>query len=494
MPGHIRALRLNRKIRQRDLAAQIGVTDHQIRQWERGLTFPPSSIFKSLAKFFDVSQTELEVAQRNFVTSVVPGEGYTTAQVQNARIEKPTTCLPPGRLRVLDLFCGAGGLSFGLELTDHFTTVAGLDILPDRISTFRANHPHAVGLALDVHKFSPDTFPDVCDGIDVIVGGPPCQGFSSIRPFRNLTEGDKRNTLTENFLMLVSLIRPRWFIFENVVGMLTHSQGHMLQTLIDGFEAAGYTVSWGILNAAYYGVPQHRERLFIVGNSAGLKFSWPMPTHYTEYESMAGDYSGAVWNAPLFTQHLPPAITLNDALSDLPPVKSGQSAEAYKCAPQNAFQKWARERSQALTMHKATRHSAHMLEIIQHAGANISAIPKHLITSGFSSCYSRLDGDRPSTTLTVNFVHPASNKCIHPVQNRALTPREGARIQAFPDGYGFLGTRSQIVKQIGNAVPPLLAKAIGEAVLRADTPAMGDFVYDQRQPAVDSQVALPQCI
>lgn len=479
MSSHIRALRLNRKIRQRDVATQIGVTDHQIRKWERGLSFPPQSVFEALAQLFGVSQRELELAQQDFVASVVPGEGYTTAQTQYSAVEKPVARLPSGRFRVLDLFCGAGGLSFGLELTGCFTTVAGLDLLPDRIATFRANHSHSIGLVQDIREFSPETFPAMVDGIDVIVGGPPCQGFSSIRPFRTLTEGDRRNTLVEHFLMLVALIKPRWFIFENVVGILTHYRGRMLRSLLAGFEDSGYTVSWGVLNAALYGVPQHRERLFIVGNRSDAKFSWPTPTHHAEHESMAGIRSEVVRSDPLFTKHLPQAISLNEAIGDLPALKAGQSAEKYKHAPCNKFQKWARTSSQTLTMHQATQHSKRMLEIIQHAGSNISAIPKHLITSGFSSCYSRLDGDSPSTTLTVNFVHPASNKCIHPTQDRALTPREGARIQSFPDRYEFLGTRSQIVKQIGNAVPPLLAKAIGQSILKADAQTADDFVHDQ---------------
>ena len=115
-------------------------------------------------------------------------------------------------------------------------------------------------------------------------------------------------------------------------------------------------------------------------------------------------------------------------------------------------------------MHMATAHSKRMLEIIRHSGPNISCIPKHLISSGFSSCYSRLNADEPSVTLTVNFVHPASNRCIHPIQDRALTAREGARIQSFDDRFKFTGTRTQIVKQIGNAVPPLLGRAIGASV------------------------------
>jgi DNA (cytosine-5)-methyltransferase 1 len=115
-------------------------------------------------------------------------------------------------------------------------------------------------------------------------------------------------------------------------------------------------------------------------------------------------------------------------------------------------------------MHSSTIHTPKMLEIIRHSGKNISSIPPHLITSGFSSSYSRLDGDEPSVTITVNFVHPASNRCIHPEQDRALTPREGARLQSFDDIFDFAGNRTEIVKQIGNAVPPLLGKAIAESI------------------------------
>ena len=471
--GHIRALRMMRRLRQRDVAAAVGITGHQIRKWERGLVHPPQSAIKALAKLFGVSPSDLEQAQKSFAETVAPGEGYTTSQTDYSGIEKPVVNLPSGRLRVLDLFCGAGGLSFGFELTNRFTTVAGLDLLPDRIATFQANHPHAVGLVDDIRDLSVDELVAVSEDVDLIVGGPPCQGFSSIRPFRTLTQGDKRNTLIEHFLMSVSAIKPRWFVFENVVGVLTHCQGHMLQSLLDGFEACGYRVSWRIMNAALYGVPQNRERLVIVGNRLGTTFSWPQPSHSNDYKSMAGARSEVIRVDPLFSNHLPKAITLIESISDLPKIKAGESSEAYTKPPQNEYQKWARKRASTLSMHEATRHSKRMLEIIRYSGSNISAIPKHLISSGFSSCYSRLDADIPSTTLTVNFVHPASNRCIHPFQDRALTPREGARIQSFPDWFNFCGTRAQIVKQIGNAVPPLLAMVLGKAIARADDQVMG---------------------
>ncbi|KPA15322.1 Cytosine-specific methyltransferase [Candidatus Magnetomorum sp. HK-1] len=132
--------------------------------------------------------------------------------------------------------------------------------------------------------------------------------------------------------------------------------------------------------------------------------------------------------------------------------------------PKTTYQKKRRNGNDELKLHIATKHTEKMLEIIRHAGKNINCIPKELISSGFSSCYSRLDANEPSVTITVNFVHPASNRCIHPVLNRALTPREGARLQSFDDDFEFFGNRTQITKQIGNAVPPLLGKAIADTL------------------------------
>ena len=471
MSGHIRELRLRHKRRQRDVAYQIGISDYQLRKWERGLELPPHSIIRAMADLFGVAPSALEHAQKSFMNSVAPGEGYTTAQAPYSRVEQATAPAFLDRLRVLDLFCGAGGLSFGLELTGCFTTVAGLDLLPDRIATFRANHPHATGVVGDIRDVSVSSVMDIANSIDVIVGGPPCQGFSFIRPFRPLTEGDKRNTLIEQFIAWVSAIQPRWFVFENVLGRLTHRQGFILQTLLDGFKSCGYKVTWRVMNSAHYGVPQNRERLVIVGHRTNADFQWPLPSHRIDHKSMAGARPEIVRTEPLLADFTPSAITLMEAIGDLPEIEAGQSAEAYNGVPQNDFQKWARGGERPLTLHQATNHSEHMLKILRFAGPNISSIPAHLISSGFSSSYSRLDADRPSATLTVNFVHPASNRCIHPFQNRALSPREGARIQSFPDSFEFYGTRAQIVKQIGNAVPPLLAVAVGEAISKADRQA-----------------------
>jgi DNA (cytosine-5)-methyltransferase 1 len=183
---------------------------------------------------------------------------------------------------------------------------------------------------------------------------------------------------------------------------------------------------------------------------------------------MAGKGAKRLHNDPLFQGQLPQAVTVMDAIGDLPAVESGGRALSYddKQEPTN-YGKMIRGDCNNLTLHESTRHSDKMMEIIRLAGTSRAALPEGLTSSGFSSCYSRLEADRPSVTLTVNFVHPASNRCIHPFQNRALTPREGARIQGFPDAYQFFGTRAQIVKQIGNAVPPILGKAIATSLVRA---------------------------
>jgi DNA (cytosine-5)-methyltransferase 1 len=304
--------------------------------------------------------------------------------------------------------------------------------------------------------------------VDVVVGGPPCQGFSSIRPFRNLTEGDPRNSLGEHYVLVINQLQPEWFVFENVVGILTHESGTRLYALLEGLRSAGYAVDWRVINAALYGVPQYRERVVIVGNRIGANFEWPEPTHRVDYKGMAGTRREVIRAQPLFATDLKSPVTLMDAIDDLPPVPAGSEAAEYLGEPRTPYQRMMREGVSKLSLHRATRHSDRMLEIIRHAGANISALPPGMVSSGFSSCYSRLEPDRPSTTLTVNFVHPASNRCIHPHQDRALTPREGARIQSFPDRFEFRGTSAQVVKQIGNAVPPLLGRCIAEAILASE--------------------------
>ena len=247
----IRSVRIQKGIRQRDLAHTVGVSGHTMRKWERGFESPDPLQFEKLAEVLAVDPKELVQGQQHHSQRVVPGEGYTTACSNRTEMLLAKEKAPAGKLRIIDLFSGCGGLSFGFEWTGSYTTVCGLDLLPDRARSFYSNHPYATTLIGDIQEFGVDAISEASDRIDVVVGGPPCQGFSSIRPFRTLTEKDRRNTLVECFLFAVATLRPRWFLFENVVGLLTHGNGTMLASLLRGFEDAGYKVSWRIINAAY---------------------------------------------------------------------------------------------------------------------------------------------------------------------------------------------------------------------------------------------------
>jgi len=377
-------------------------------------------------------------------------------------------------LKSFDLFCGTGGFSRGFEKSTAacYETLLGVDILPVAVRTFGLNHPGAVAVTSDIRRLRCDEIQERLKlergGLDLILGGPPCQGFSSIRPFRSSAEDDPRNSLAEQFANFVNFFRPRALVIENVVGLATHNGGSALAQMQECFAGLGYACDWRILNAAHYGVPQRRERLIFIGVEKGARVLFPQPSHESN-GSTIGHRDRSRMLVPQEDPFSPrlnlnPAVTVLDAIDDLPPIKSGESAETYDRPPRTEYQRKRRNGCHKLALHHSTAHTPRMLEIIRHSGKNISAIPPHLISSGFSSCYSRLDGDLPSVTLTVNFVHPASNRCIHPNCDRALTPREGARIQSFDDDFQFAGNRSQVVKQIGNAVPPLLGKAIGEAL------------------------------
>jgi DNA (cytosine-5)-methyltransferase 1 len=366
--------------------------------------------------------------------------------------------------KVIDLFCGTGGFAQGfVNYRKLFEVVYAVDIDPIATATARANHPNCLVETKDIRRISPEEVGRNLGlrEVDAIIGGPPCQGFSSLRPYRSSTRGDKRNDLYVAFASFVEFFRPKVVVMENVVGLITHNSGHTLGNVLHQFESIGYSADWRILNAASYGVPQKRERFIMIASRDGADVRFPSPTRY-----FSGKVIGHKDRSRLMTgdDRLPKALCVNDAISDLPRLRSGQQVFKYDSEPDTEYQRDRRAGCKVLTLHRAADHNRKMLEVMKHAGDNINFVPKHLITSGFTSSYSRLSGIEPSTTITVKFQSPSSNKCIHPIQNRTLTTREAARIQSFDDSYVFKGAITQINSQIGNAVPPLLGRAIAATV------------------------------
>lgn len=294
------------------------------------------------------------------------------------------------RLRVMDLFCGTGGFSKGFENTGRLEVVYGIDVLAPSVETFRLNHEKAVGLTGDIREVRRAQVSEITalkrGDVDVIIGGPPCQGFSSIRPFRSSDDDDPRNSLFEEFASYVNYFRPRVFVLENVVGMATYSGGRTVEAIQEAFESLGYSTDWRILNAAHFGVPQKRERLILIGAADGGPVRFPEPTHSGAFRTIGVADSSRMLRPPevptLFDgdeRPLPPALTVDDAIDDLPVIHSGEAATDYDRPPRTDYQK-DRRGDGALELHSSTRHTPKMMEIIRHSGPNIECIPKHLIT------------------------------------------------------------------------------------------------------------------
>jgi DNA (cytosine-5)-methyltransferase 1 len=366
---------------------------------------------------------------------------------------------------VVDLFCGTGAISYGLRSFDRrFKVLGGIDFDAKACATASANHFGANFLSEPIETISPKTFAGHIGGgrVDAIVGGPPCQGFSSLRPNRQSEISDPRNSLYRNFAEYVKYFEPTVFVMENVIGLVNDSDGRLLRQILARFSKLGYQLDWRVLNAANYGVPQKRERFVLFGvNKARVKrptIEYPKPTHFFE-----GRVIGTRFKENYITNQTSgvPATTAYEAISDLPPLTNGEEKSFYSSAPKNPYQKERRENApSSLSLHQAANHSSKMLKVMKHAGANKDALPFGMVSSGYSSCYSRLEKNEPATTITVKFTSPASSKCIHPTQDRAITPREAARLQGFDDSFTFCGSKTDIAYQIGNAVPPLLGKVL----------------------------------
>ena len=341
-------------------------------------------------------------------------------------------------MNVIDLFSGAGGLSYGFE-SAGFDILLGIDNDSKALETFELNHKGAKSICGDITQitYENDIKPLIGDKrIDVIIGGPPCQGMSLSGPRKF---EDPRNKLYLSYIRLVEEIRPKAFVIENVPGLVGLFGGQIKDSIIEKFTAMGYDIQYKILCAADYGVPQNRKRVVFVGMKKG-SFSYPNPFVYT--------------------------VTCSMALSDLPPIEEGIGEEMaqYEMEPQNEYQKLMRERSKIVKNHIAAVHSDKVKKIISLVpdGGNYKNLPEEYINSrNFHVAWTRFASDKPAPTIDTGHRHH-----FHYKYNRVPTVRECARLQSFPDDFIFLGNKTQQFRQVGNAVPPLLAEAIAKSLMK----------------------------
>jgi DNA (cytosine-5)-methyltransferase 1 len=355
-------------------------------------------------------------------------------------------------MKAVELFCGAGGLGIGLK-NAGFDIVLANEIEADFAKTFSINHPETLVINKDIHEidFEKEATDLGIGRISLLSGGPPCQGFSTVG---SKNKKDPRNSLFYEYLRAVNELQPDYILFENVSGFKSLYEGEAYRQLTRELGALGYDLSCGVLDASDFGLPQIRHRTIIVGWKKGLRLvSIPSPTHYE------GDN---IFN-------LPQKLTLIDAISDLPPLKSGESCDYYAAPPLNEYQRYLRAGCSTLTEHNASNYGEKMQQILEliPAGGTVKDLPEHLRPqSYFANTYARLFPDRPATTITRNFGTPSSSRCVHPYQNRALSTREGARLQGFPDDYQFYGSKISKNLQIGNAVPPIFGEVVAKEIIK----------------------------
>ncbi len=371
-------------------------------------------------------------------------------------------------MRVVDLFSGAGGLTFGFwyrQENGGFVRNNNWDIIfaneydSAAAHAFSLNYPTINMINEDIHKLTSEQIHELIgdEEIDLIIGGPPCQSYSYV----GKRKYDDKAKLYNEYYRVLSIIQPRMFLFENVTGILSMKDEED-NLVIDNIEAMfarindhlGYNITYQTLDAVDFGVPQHRERVFIIGIRDDLNIRW-------DFDDLVRENY---------------VLTIQDAISDLPDVNPGEDIQQYDnyMQPVNDFQRLMRGNNQTITAHFCAVYGDKIQTVINNVPegegrayinnlVDNGVLPEeYRLTSGYKNTYGRLWHDRPCTTITNNMSTPSGLRCIHYRQNRALTPREGARIQSFPDWFQFYGVKTSIKSQIGNAVPPLLAMKLAE--------------------------------
>jgi DNA (cytosine-5)-methyltransferase 1 len=362
------------------------------------------------------------------------------------------------RIKVVDLFCGVGGLSYGFAKDLSFEIIAANEILPNMAKAYALNHPNVKVYCKDIAKFGLNDlkkdFNINANDIDLVVGGPPCQAYSTVG--KRLIN-DPRGNLFQEYYRVLKEIKPKVFIFENVKGLLSMQKGELVETIISLFKSLDYDISVKLLNSADFGVPQIRERVIIIGTKLNKKYYYPNPSHYNPENNLSS-----------INSKLRPYLTLSEAISDLPFIKNNDESFEYASSPQNEVQKTMRKNApEKLMDHNSPKNNDNLVKIMELLpdGGTPKDLPENLRPkSGFGNTYCRLWWNRPSPTITRNLGTPSSSRCIHPKAPRPLTTREGARIQCFPDNYIFYGSRGDKNLQIGNAVPTFLSIAIKNSI------------------------------
>lgn len=348
-------------------------------------------------------------------------------------------------MQAIDLFSGAGGMSIGASMSGINVRYA-VEMDKHAAETFALNHKNAILLNQDIRNVTLSHF----NGLDrteptIIFGGPPCQGFSTSNQ-KNRGKQNSNNWLFREYLRLVEEVRPDWVVFENVKGLIETENGYFLEAVLDGFKSLGYATSHFVLNSADYGVPQKRNRLFIIGSLHGIELSEPKPT-VKKYR------------------------TVKDAIADLPELENGDAPDIKEYAMEagSRYAKSMRGKLSLCQNNLVTSNASHIVERYSYIpqGGNWEDIPKRLMGNytDVSRChtgiYRRLKEDEPSVVIG-NF---RKNMLVHPWKDRGLSVREAARLQSIPDWFRFAGSIGFQQQQVGNLVPPLLAEAVFSKII-----------------------------
>jgi DNA (cytosine-5)-methyltransferase 1 len=376
-------------------------------------------------------------------------------------------------LAVADLFCGAGGLSEGFRAAGY-NAVYALDYDRDSCETYALNHPDTRVEYENVLNLAPAALARRIGDVDVIVGGPSCQGFSTHGRLNGWHDPrDERNKLWRHIAHIVREVRPKAFLLENVPGLAYYKRNQLGQTIIRRFERLGYQVHCEILLAANYGVPQLRRRMFVIGVREDYDFEFPAPTHFGGWRRDTLEK----WERERQSRGLPVQLTCWDALGDLPRLSSGLGWDRRAYENNGSLAPYAaamRRGSSDLRDHEVGPLWDRYASLIRHVprGGTWRDIPPHLLPDRYrgmrrtdsTNLLGRLDPNRPAYTITTQYGNVTGGCFIHPFEDRALSVREGARLQSFPDRYQFVGSLKSRCRLIGNAVPPLLAQHLACAI------------------------------